>query len=141
MGEIGLEVDEETVRQTKAAVEANAEAQIDSPLTSLILGQIDGEDRKETVIRALIAFTWGQRLYFIVRSAMMGVLGAAVTGVIVVFFGEVNALQVAVVSVFSFAATLAVTRLFDARVMEASKRIAVSLSRHRRLRAAILDYF
>lgn len=141
MSEIGLEVDEVTVKQTRAAVEANEVAQIDSLLTSLIIGQIEGEERKDAVIRALIAFTWGQRLYFIVRSAMMGILGAVITGVIVIFLGAVNAVQVALVSVFSFVVTLALTRLFDARITEGSKRIVVSLSQHRRLRATVLNHF
>ena len=141
VSEIGLEVDEETVRQTRVAIEAKSVTQIDILLTSLILGQIDGEAGKERVIRALIAFTWEQRLYFIVRSAIMGVLGAGITGAIVIFFGEVNAMQVALVSIFSFVATLALTRVFDVRITEGSKKIVASLSRHRRLRAAVLDHF
>jgi hypothetical protein len=141
VSEIGLEVDEETLKQTKASVEKKGVTQIDSLLTSLILGQVESEAGKKTVIRALIAFTWGQRLYFIVRSAMMGILGAVITGLIVIFFGEVNAIQVALVSVFSYIATLAVTRLLDVRITRGSKSIVASLSRHRRLRSAILDHF
>jgi hypothetical protein len=141
VSEIGLEVDEETVRHTRVAIEAKSGTQIDTLLTSLILGQIDGEAGKERVIRALIAFSWEQRLYFIVRSAIMGVLGAGITGAIVIFFGEVNAMQVALVSIFSFVATLALTRVFDAQITRESKKIVASLSRHRRLRAAVLDHF
>jgi ribose/xylose/arabinose/galactoside ABC-type transport system permease subunit len=144
MGEIGLEVDEETVRRTRTAIEEKAAARIDSQLARLILGQIDGTDadaRKETVVKALIAFTWEQRLYFIIRSAVMGILGAVVTGAIVVFFGEVNALQVAAASVFSFVATLAMTRHFEAWITNGSKKIVATMSEHRRLRDAVLDHF
>jgi hypothetical protein len=144
LDEVKLDIDDEGVRKTPEDVEANAKTQIDPLLINTILDQMgsaDGGVKKEVVIKALLAFTWGQRLYFIIRSAMMGLMGAVMTAGIVLFVGEVNALQVGVISVASFIATLAITRLFDARITAGSKRIVSSLSRHKRLRSAILNHF
>ncbi len=144
LDEVKLDIDDESVRKKREDVEANAKTQIDPLLINTILDQMgdaDGGVKKEVVIRALLAFTWGQRLYFIIRSALMGLMGAVMTAGIVLFVGEVNALQVGVIGVASFIATLAITRFFDARITAGSKRIVTSLSRHKRLRSAILNHF
>jgi hypothetical protein len=144
LGEVKLNIDDETVRRTREEIEANAKTQIDPTLTNMILellGAVDGDVRKDAVIRALLTFTWVQRLYFIVRSALMGLMGAVLTATIVLILGEVDALQVAVIGVASFIATLAITRLFDASITASSKRVVTILSRHGRLREMILNHF
>ena len=45
---------------------------------------------KKAVIKALLVSTWHQRLYFIVRSAIMGLISASVTFVFIVVFGSIN---------------------------------------------------
>jgi hypothetical protein len=144
LGESKLDIDDETVMQVRRAVEANAsKTQIDPQLTNLILEQIGGvneEVRKGVVIRALLAYTWTQRLYFIVRSTLMGIISAGVTTVIVLVLREVDAVQVVIIGIFSFLATLAITRLFDLKIFRGSKRIVSMLSHHRRLHAAILNH-
>ena len=145
LSEPKLDIDDETVKQTREAVEHNAsKTQIDPLLTNMILEQIegiDGEARKEAVVRALLAYTWTQKLYFIIRSALMGFMGAGVTAVIVYLLGKADAIQVAVISVVSFIVTLAITRLFDAPVTRRSKQIVLRLSHHRRVLAVILSHF
>ena len=144
MGEVKLDIDDETVRRTREKIEANAKTQIDPTLTKMILellGAVDGDARKGVVIKTLLTYTWVQRLYFIVRSALMGLMGAALTAAIVLIVGEVDALQVAFIGVASFIATLAITRLFDASITASSKRIVTLLSRHGRLREMILSHF
>ena len=144
MSDPRLDIDDETVKQTRKAVEENAKTQLDPPLTNMILEQIagtDGEERKEAVIRSLLIFTWTQRLYFIIRSALMGIMGAGMTAAIVLLVDKVDAIQVAVIGVISFIATLAITRTFDSQMTRSSKRIVLMLSHHRRLRAAILGHF
>jgi hypothetical protein len=144
LGESKLDIDDETVMQVWKAVEANASnTQIDPQLTNLILeqiGEVEGEVRKGIVVRALLTFTWTQRLYFIIRSALMGIISAGVTIVIVLMLREVNALQVVIIGIFSFVATLVITRLFDLEISRGSKRIISMLSHHKRLRAAILNH-
>ena len=145
MNEPKLDIDDETVKQTREAVEQNAsKTQIDPVLTNMILEQIegiDGEKKKEAVVRALLAYTWTQKLYFIIRSALMGFMGAGVTAAIVYLLGKADAIQVAVIGVVSFIVTLAITRLFDAPVTRRSKQIVLRLSHHRRVLAVILSHF
>ena len=145
MSEPKLDIDDETVKQTREAVEQNAsKTQIDPLLTNMILEQIEGIDReakKEAVVRALLAYTWTQKLYFIIRSALMGFMGAGVTAAIVYLLGKADAIQVAVIGVVSFIVTLAITRLFDAPVTRRSKQIVLRLSHHRRVLAVILSHF
>jgi len=145
LSEPKLNIDDETVKQTREAVEQNAsKTQIDPLLTNMILEQIEGIDReakKEAVVRALLAYTWTQKLYFIIRSALMGFMGAGVTAAIVYLLGKADAIQVAVIGVVSFIVTLAITRLFDAPVTRRSKQIVLRLSHHRRVLALILSHF
>jgi hypothetical protein len=140
-----LDIDDEIVKQTREAVEQNAsKTQIDPLLTNMILEQIEGIDRearKEAVVRALLAYTWTQKLYFIVRSALMGFMGAGVTASMVYLLGKADAIQVVVISVVSFIVTLAITRFFDAPVTRRSEQIVLRLSHHRRLLAVILSHF
>ena len=145
MSEPKLDIDDETVKQTREAVEHNAsKTQIDPLLTNMILEQIegiDGEAKKEAVVRALLAYTWTQKLYFIIRSALMGFMGAGVTAAIVYLLGKADAVQVAVIGVVSFIVTLAITRLFDAPVNRRSRQIVLRLSHHKRVLAVILSHF
>jgi hypothetical protein len=145
LSEPKLDIDDETVKQTREAVEHNAsKTQIDPLLTNMILEQIEGIDseaKKEAVVRALLAYTWTQKLYFIIRSALMGFMGAGVTAAIVYLLGKADAIQVAVIGVVSFIVTLAITRLFDAPVTRRSKQIVLRLSHHRRVLAVILSHF
>jgi len=145
LSEPKLDIDDETVKQTREAVEHNAsKTQIDPLLTNMILEQIEGIDseaKKEAVVRALLAYTWTQKLYFIIRSALMGFMGAGVTAAVVYLLGKADAIQVAVIGVVSFIVTLAITRLFDAPVTRRSKQIVLRLSHHRRILAVILSHF
>ena len=145
MSELKLDIDDETVKQTREAVEQNAsKTQIDPLLTNMILEQIegiDGEAKKEAVVRALLAYTWTQKLYFIIRSALMGFMGAGVTAAIVYLLGKADAIQVAVIGVVSFIVTLATTKLFDAPVTRRSKQIVLRLSHHKRVLAVIISHF
>jgi uncharacterized NAD(P)/FAD-binding protein YdhS len=68
-------------------------------------------------------------------------MGAVLTATIVLILGEVDALQVPVIGVASFIATLAITRLFDASITASSKRVVTILSRHGRLSEMILNHF
>jgi len=66
----------------------------DLDYTKNILNEIEsvpsGPERvieKRAVIKALLLSTWLQRLYFIIRAALMSILGAVVTFFYVLFFG------------------------------------------------------
>jgi hypothetical protein len=62
---------------------------------------------KRAVIKALLLSTWLQRLYFIIRSALMSVLAMVVTFFYVSFFGQIGVLLAVAMGVVIFVAGLA----------------------------------
>ena len=141
------EMDEELVRPEPRALSlGNWESQLDAGLAG-VLDQIDelnpgwAESGREEVARALVDYSWTQRLYFVVRSGLMGVLGAIVTAGVVASLGTVNALQVVVIGVLSFVVSLAITRVIDDQMSHLSKIIVDYLSKHRRVRDLIVNHF
>lgn len=146
--DVGFEIDDETVQLAKEAVSRNSSnAQLDTKFTNLILLQLDltnpemKEERTSSVVRVLIAYTWTQRLYFIIRSALMGIMGAVITAIIVQILGTVNSTQVIIIGNASFIVTLVITRLFDVPITQSSGLFVRSLSRRKRLRVFILNHF
>ena len=96
---------------------------------------------KRAVIQALLLSTWLQRLYFIIRSALMSVLGAFVTFLYVMFFGEIGVALAVVMGVLIFIIGLIVTRLFDPQIIKATKYIVRRLSYHKKIREFLMNHF
>lgn len=96
---------------------------------------------KRAVIQALLLSTWLQRLYFIIRSAIMSVLGAFVTFLYVMFFGEIGVVLAIVMGVLIFIVGLIVTRLFDTQIVKVTKYIVRRLSYHKKVREFIMNHF
>jgi hypothetical protein len=96
---------------------------------------------KIAVIKALLLSTWHQRLYFIIRSVIMSILGASVTFLFLLVFGSINVRVQFVLGVCTFVFSLAVSRLFDVQIVKATKMIVAFLGNHRRLRDFVLNHF
>jgi VIT1/CCC1 family predicted Fe2+/Mn2+ transporter len=96
---------------------------------------------KRAVIQALLLSTWLQRLYFIIRSALMSVLGAFVTFLYVLFFGEIGVALAVVMGVLIFIVGLIVTRLFDPQIVKATKYIVRRLGHHKKIREFVMNHF
>jgi hypothetical protein len=96
---------------------------------------------KQAVIKALLLSTWHQRLYFIVRSFIMGILGALLTLTFVLIFGSINLFLEIPLGVFSFVFTLAVSRLLDVQIVKATRMIVDFLGNHASIRDFILGHF
>jgi VIT1/CCC1 family predicted Fe2+/Mn2+ transporter len=96
---------------------------------------------KRAVIQALLLSTWLQRLYFIIRSALMSILGAVVTFLYVWFFGVIGVVLAVVMGVLIFIIGLIVTRLFDTQIIKATKYIVRRLSYHKKIREFIMNHF
>jgi hypothetical protein len=96
---------------------------------------------KKAVIKALLVSTWHQRLYFIVRSAIMGLISASVTFVFIVVFGSIDFTLEIGLGVFSFVLSLAVSRLFDVQIVKITKIVLLFLGNHRGLRDFVLKHF
>jgi VIT1/CCC1 family predicted Fe2+/Mn2+ transporter len=95
---------------------------------------------KRAVIKALLLSTWLQRLYFIIRSALMSVLAMVVTFFYVSFFGQIGVILAVVMGVLIFVVGLIVTRLFDPQTVKVTKYIVLRLAEHKKIREFIMNH-
>jgi hypothetical protein len=96
---------------------------------------------KKAVIKALLVSTWLQRLYFIIRSFIMGIIGATVTFLFILYFGSINVRLQVLLGTFTFVFSLAMSRLLDVQIVKATKEVVAFLGNHKRLRNFILSHF
>jgi hypothetical protein len=96
---------------------------------------------KQALVKALLLSVWHQRLYFIVRSFIMGILGASLTLVFVLIFGSINLILEIPLGIFSFVFTLAASRLFDVQIVKATRIIVDFLANHKSLRDFVVSHF
>jgi hypothetical protein len=101
----------------------------------------ESEIEKRAVIKVLLFSTWLQRLYFIIRSYIMGDIGAVATFLFIWSVGSIDALTGFVFGTFVFALSLVITRLFDAQITKATKKIVELLANHRTVRGFIMNHF
>jgi len=96
---------------------------------------------KKAVIKALLLSTWMQRLYFIIRSSLMGLLGAVITFLYIMILGSINVYHGIFLGIIVFLSTLYFTRLFDKQIIVLTKKIVRWLAAHKEIRDFIMDHF
>jgi hypothetical protein len=101
----------------------------------------DSEVEKRAVIKVLLLSTWLQRLYFIIRSFIMGELGAGVTFLFIWYIGSIDAIGMFLFGIFVFVFGLVITRLFDKQITTATKKIVKLMASHRTVRDFIMNHF
>ena len=101
----------------------------------------ENELEKRAMIKVLLFSTWLQRLYFIIRSFLMGLVSAAVTYLIIWYLGSINVIGSIIIGTFVFVFSLAVTRLFDTQITQATKKIVELMTSHRAIRDFIMKHF
>ena len=101
----------------------------------------ENELEKRAVIKVLLFSTWLQRLYFIIRSFLMGLISAGVTFLIVWYLGSINVIGSIIIGIFVFVFSLAVTRLFDTQITQVTKKIVELMASHRAIRDFIMKHF
>jgi hypothetical protein len=101
----------------------------------------ESEIEKRAVIKVLLFSTWLQRLYFIIRSYIMGQIGAAVTFLFILFVGSIDAVGMFVFGIFVFVFSLVITRLFEVQISKATKKIVEIMASHRTVRDFIMNHF
>jgi hypothetical protein len=101
----------------------------------------ENELEKRAVIKVLLFSTWLQRLYFIIRSFLMGLISAGVTFLIVLYLGSINVIESIIIGIFVFVFSLAVTRLFDTQITKVTKKIVELMASHRVIRDFIMKHF
>jgi len=99
------------------------------------------EIEKRAVIKVLLFSTWLQRLYFIIRSFLMGQMGAVATFLFIWYVGSIDAITGFVFGIFVFVFSLVITRLFDAQITKATKKIVEIMASHRTVRDFIMNHF
>ena len=115
--------------------------------TRKVLKQLDsaqtGAERnieKRAVIKVLLLSIWLQRLYFIIRSFIMGQVGLVLTFGVIAYYGSINLVTAAVLGLLVFVASLIITRLFDPQISLATKKIVGALASHRTVRDFIMNH-
>jgi len=103
--------------------------------------EAESEIEKRAVIKVLLFSTWLQRLYFIIRAFLMGLIGAAVTFFVIWYLGSINVVGSIILGTFVFVFSLVVTRLFDVQITKATKKIVELLASHRTIRDFIMKHF
>jgi hypothetical protein len=116
--------------------------------TKRVLKQVESvasEDKKEigkrAVIKVLLLSTWLQRLYFIIRSGIRGLMSAVVMDLFILFFGSINVIGGIFIGIFVFVFSLVVTRIFDAQIVKATKKVVEVLANHRDAREFVMNHF
>jgi len=101
----------------------------------------ESEIEKRAVIKVLLFSTWLHRLYFIIRSFLMGLIGAAVTFLFIFSVGTINAITGIIFGIFVFGLSLVITRMFDTQLTQATKKIVEIMASHKTSRDFIMKYF
>ncbi|MGA2385517.1 MAG: hypothetical protein ABSG33_03180 [Candidatus Bathyarchaeia archaeon] len=101
----------------------------------------ESEIEKRAVIKVLLFSTWLQRLYFIIRSYIMGLIASTVTFFFILYLGKINAVTFYFFGIFTFALSLLITRLFDAQITQVTKKIVEIMASHRTVRNFIMNHF
>jgi ABC-type multidrug transport system fused ATPase/permease subunit len=101
----------------------------------------ENELEKRAVIKVLLFSTWLQRLYFIIRSFLMGLISAAVTYLIIWYLGSINVVGSIIIGTFVFMFSLVATRLFDTQITQATKKLVELMASHRVIRDFIMKHF
>jgi hypothetical protein len=96
---------------------------------------------RRAVIKVLLYSTWLQRLYFIIRSFIMGEIGGAVTFLFIWYVGSIDAIKGFEFGIFVFVFSLVITRLFDAQITKVTKKIVELMASHRTVRNFIMNHF
>ena len=101
----------------------------------------EAEISKRAIIKVLLLSTWLQRLYFIVRSLVMSLIGVFVTTFFILYLGSIDFVKGFFIGIFVFVFGLVITRLFDMQVTRVTKTIVVYLAGHKKARDFIMNHF
>ena len=96
---------------------------------------------KKAVIEALLLSTWLQRLYFVIRSLIMGLISGVLTFSVILYYGSLNVFSGFALGITGFVFSLVVSRLFDAQIVKATKKVVAVLNSHKAVRNFVLNHF
>jgi hypothetical protein len=82
-----------------------------------------------------------RRLYFIIRSWLMGYVGAAILFGACLILGSINFVQTVTLSTFAFFTSLVISRLLDKKIEFAVRKILNFLNRNQKIKNLIVNHF
>lgn len=103
--------------------------------------QLDEEckTRKDKIIGVISSSVCLERLYFIIRSSVMGILTGLLTYAIISIFLITNFLELVFLGIATFFVSLVISRLFDRPIVKLCNLILKYLNRYNRVREFILN--
>jgi hypothetical protein len=118
---------------------------VDCACASTVINQVDTIEEKgkikKDIAKAFVVSSWTQRIYFVVRSAIMTILGAILTLGVFWRLGTINVFEDFILGISTYVIFLVLSRLFDTRIVRTSKSILGYLGEHTKLRDFIVKYF
>jgi len=118
---------------------------VDSLCVNKVLTKINTFEEREKIRReiaeAFVVSSWTQRVYFDVRSIAMTIFGAILTLAIFWRVGTVNVVGDFLLGLSTYLVALVLSRLFDYRIVLASRSFLKKIEGHEKLRNFIIKNF
>jgi hypothetical protein len=150
---INKTVDSETEDELMMAIEIELDQIVDKEVCDVVYEaetkkpdgkspqQLDEEckTRKDTIIGVISSSVCLERLYFIIRSSVMGIITGLLTYGLISIFKITNFFELVLLGIITFVVSLVISRLFDGPIVKACNLILQYLNRYERLREFILS--
>ena len=99
------------------------------------------ESGKRALVQELVLTTWMQRVYFVVRSFIMGLISAGITVIFLLYFGSITLTLGLVLGIGGSVLPLVISRLFDNQIVKLTTKIVSFLNGHKSLKNFMINHF
>lgn len=100
--------------------------------------ELECNKRKKNMITVINDSVRLQRLYFILRTILMGIVSALITFSIIFIIGTIDFYQALGLGIFVYIFSLMFSRLFDDKIVTISIKLTQFLEKHDKLRSIFL---
>jgi hypothetical protein len=118
---------------------------VDRACATTVISKVSVKEEKEKIrkdiAKAFVISSWTQRMYFVVRSVIMAILGAIITLVVFWQLGTINVIEDFILGISTYVICLGLTRLFDTKIVNISRNALGYLGGHTKLRDFIVKNF
>jgi hypothetical protein len=118
---------------------------VDCGCATTVIDRVNANEEKEKIkkdiTKAFVVSSWTQRIYFVVRSVIMTILGAIITLAVFWQLGTINLIEDFVLGISTYVICLALTRLLDTKIVNVSRNVLEYLRDHTKLRDFIVKNF
>jgi hypothetical protein len=97
--------------------------------------------RKAAIMKVILASVNVERLYFIIRSSIMGAITGVLTYAVISIFAVTNFFTLVLLGILFFVVSLFLSRFLDKPIVNVSYKIIAYLKRHRQIRRLVLSRF